>query len=566
MAPRRGISLGLPQKSVQTVADFSPSFGQRATWIHGSPPSINAPQTLVTHAEALTFGYNTKIAPPDLPPNASPAMQNYLVRDGGIEPRFNLASVGTNPGLNDVAIGATEYSTTTGLRFPVLVSATTFSWYNPATGIWSVASYSKNTVDSKPAGANTDYWDFTTFYHPTLDENILIATNGDQQAFSWDGGSATSKALFSTLTNGPIAKYVAAFDSRVLFGYVVSGGLTLPQRIIWTGRGLPESANQIASDGGFYDILDASGRIQRIVEDGNRVLVFFEYEIWQGFKADYPFDMQFVRLSPTLGLAAPFSTAKTPNGVCFLGSDYKIYLVPPGGTPQSISDAIWASMRDEIAYPERSVGMYDPRLGEYQLFYATAGGTGRPTHSRHFNVNDQTWTPHTFAHDICAGTGVTLSSSATTFGGLVGTFAQQTLTYGQLGGITGQRTVLIGTSSGTAAQFISTATNDMGSRVDAQYLGHLGNANPDRRQLLTELWIDYQATSVSSLTIKTSKDFGQSFDNTYAVSLPAAVPSGQTVVQVNQSAVYPSVLFEADSGSRFRLQRVLARMEDAGRG
>ena len=533
---------------------------------YGNYHFIQMPQTQVTTAQQVTFGLNTKVAPPDLPAGVTPSAQNFLVRDGGIEPRFKMASLGTAPGLADVALGLQEYSTTTGLRAPVVVSARTVSWFNSGTGIWSTLSYVKNTIDSKPSGPNTDYWDFTVTYHPTLDENILVLCNGDNQAFSWDGSSAGTTAYFSSLTNAPIAKYVAEFDSRVVFGYVSSGGSTYPQRIIYTGRGFPETANQIASDGGFYDLLDATGRIQRLVEDGQRLLVFFEYELWQGYRADYPFDLQFITLHRGIGLVAPFSTAKTPYGTVFLGSDYRVYLIPPGGTPQSISDEIWASMREEITSPERAVGIYDERLNEYQLFYPVAGGTGRPTHSRHYQFTDKSWTPHTFGHDVCALTNATLSSSATTFGGLVGTFNQQPFTYGQLAGVTGSRTVLAATSSGTVGQFTSTATTDLGTAVDAKYVAHLGNAEPDRRLMLKELWIDYRADSASSLTIGVSKDFGQTITQSYSVALPAANPSAQTVVQVGLSAVYPSVVLEDDHGTRFRIQRMLARTEDTGRG
>lgn len=575
----RGFSYLHPMPSPPTPPDFGddvggsifspindrPSAYGQSPLIFGNYHMLTMPQTEVTKAQPITFGLNTKIAPPDLPPGASPTMQNFLVRDGGIEPRYKLAQLGSNV-LQDFAIGAAEYSTTTGLRFPVAVSASTVAWFNSESQVWSSLSYVPNTVNSAPNGANTDFWDFCTFYHPTLDENILVMTNGDNAAFEWDGASTTSSALFSSLTNAPVAKYVAAFDSRLLFAYITDGALTLPQRVIWTGRGLPESANQIASDGGFYDLLDARGRIQRLVEDGPRILVFFEYEIWEGFRADYPFDLQFIPLDRTVGLTAPFSAVKTPNGVVFLGSDYKVYLLPHGGTPRAISDPIWASMRDEIAYPERAVGAYDLRLGEYQLFYPIVSGTGRPQHSRHYNLNDQTWTAHTFGHDISTVAPVTLSSSATSFGGLVGTFTQQTLTYIQMESLPGLRTVLVGTSAGTLAQFSSTATADLGTSVDAQYLAHLGNASPDRRQYLKELWIDYRADATSALTIKVSRDFGQTFDDTYAVTLPTASPSAQTVVQVMESAVYPSVQFEADAGTRFRLQRVLARLEDVGRG
>ena len=539
---------------------------------YGNYHFIQMPQTQVTKAQQLTFGLNSKVAAPDLPAGVTPSAQNFLVRDGGIEPRFKMASLGTAPGLGDVALGITEYSTTTGARFPVVASARTFSYYNPATGAWSLMSYYPHPSTDPPTGPTTDYWDFVVTYHNLLDENVLIATNGDNQALCWNGPSASLTTLvsastfYSSLTNAPIAKYVAEFDSRVLFGYISSGGSTYPQRIIYTGRGAPETANQIASDGGFYDLLDATGRIQRLVEDGQRILVFFEYELWQGYKADYPFDLQFVPLHRGVGLAAPFSATKTPYGTVFLGSDYRVYLIPPGGTPQPISDEIWASMRDEITSPERSVGVYDERLNEYQLFYPVAGGTGRPTHSRHYHFDDKTWMPHTFGHDICAVTNATLSSSATTFGGMVGTFNQQQLTYGQLAGVSQGRTVLVGTSNGTAGQFLSTASTDMGLAVDAKYVAHLGNPEPDRRLMLKELWIDYRADSASSLTIGVSKDFGQTIVQSYSVALPAAQPSAQTVVQVGLSAVYPSIVLEADQGTRFRLQRVLARLEDTGRG
>lgn len=549
----------LPQRSPRPQVEPPPQPAP------GMEVQLPAPQTITTKAVPLTLGYLTKPSPPDLPGGASPTAQNWLVRDGGIEPRYRLAQLGTDSStlVKDAGLWVGEYSTTTGIRTPVAISSKTLAWLSGGTQ-WLTSSFSTRPVNDPPTGPNTDYVDAQVIYHPTPDENVLVFCQGNNQAFCWSGPQSSSSNSFSALTNAPIAKYVCAFDSRVVFGWIKSGGTIFPQRVMWSDRGAPET--YAVPNGGFEDLMDARGTIQRIVEDSDRILIFFDFEIWQAFKADWPFNMQFVPLDRTIGTLSPFSVVKTPKGYAFFGSDYQVYLIPKGGTPVAVSDNVWLSIRDEVDTPSRAYAVYEPRLGEYQLYYPTAGGSGRPTHSRHINLADGTWMPHTHAHDLDALGLTQISSSASTFGGMPNTFLLNPEPYNSLGGVLGPRTVLAVTSSGTVGQFTSTATGDLGSAVLSNYLAHLGNPTPNRRLLLKELWMDYQAASASSVTINTSADFGQSIANSYAVALPPANPSGQTVIQVQLSAVYPTIQFQHDQGSRFKIQRVLSILEDAGRG
>lgn len=549
----------LQAPSAQSIKNPEPDYGR--------PLDLPPPATRTNNPLPLVDGYNARTAPPNLPAGALPSSQNFVLRDGGLEPRWGMSLIGGSGSTNassallntDVGIGLGEYSTTTGARFPFAMSAGTFIYLN---GSWISGSYATQPVNMPLSGGNTNYFDTAVVYHPTLDENGLVFVNSVNSAFWWDG---PSRRTFSTLTNAPIASTVAPFDARLVFANIGTGTSNLPQRIIWSDRALPET--YAAPGGGQADLLDASGRIQRLITQTDRILVFFDFEIWAGFKADYPFGLQFYPLDRTVGTPAPWSIVQTPKGLMFLGSDFNLYLIPPGGTPQQIGVSVWPALRDAITLPELSVGVYDPRTFEYFLYYCAAGGSGRPQACIRFHTIDGTFTPDVHVHGICRVATAQLSSSATTFGGLVGSFAAQGATsYGQYAGVTGNRVALAITSNGTVAQFASGASNDLGSAIDCRALTHLGNPNPTERLFLKDVWLDYMAISASSVTINFSPNFGQQFTASIGLALPASQPSGQTIANVAFSAVYPSIQFQHDKGHKFRLQRVTAVTEGDGRG
>jgi hypothetical protein len=451
-----------------------------------------------------------------------------------------------------------EYVKTDGTRYPFALSRNTLVYGSG--GAWNAVTYTPNATDDPPSGTDIDYYDHAVTYDPALDENVLLFCNGVNQAFAWDGASAT----FSNQTNAPIAKTVTVFDSRVVYGNIMASGLPLIQRVQYSER--QNLSITTAPTGGFEDLMDARGALQRLMPDGERVLAFFEHEIWYGYKLDFPFNMTFLPLDRSVGCVAPWSVCQTPKGVFFLGDNYMPYVIPRGGGPQAVGMAIWKTLRDGIDTPERSCAEYSPDLGEVLLAYPYTGA-GRCSRGLALNLDTGTWTPQTFAWPLTrVAVAAGIGSTTTTWGNLVGSWASQTMTWEQVGGVVNTRAMYAGTSNGTVATFSASATSDLGSLVETTYLAVVPNEDPTRKQYVREVRLDYRSTSASSLTIRLSNDFGTTFQSSVAVALPAAPTSAQTVIGVGMEAVYPCIQFQHDTGHRFAIQRCEAVVTPTGRG
>ena len=140
------------------------------------------------------------------------------------------------------------------------------------------------------------------------------------------------------------------------------------------------------------------------------------------------------------------------------------------------------------------------------------------------------------------------------------------MTWEQMGGLVSQRAMYAGTSTGTVATFTASATSDLGSLVESQYLAVIPNDDPTRKLYVNEVRLDYRSASASSLTLRMSRDFGTSYSQSVAVALPAATLSAQTTVFVGLEAQYPCIQFQHDTGHRFALQRCEAVVTPTGRG
>ena len=528
----------------------------------GTPIEMQPPPTAsgVMTFKTVALGLVQNESPPNVPPGATPTAQNVLAREGTLEPRYRLATTptGATNVLGDVVLGLGEYSKTDGTRYPVAMSRSTLAY--GSSGAWNAVTYGATATIDPPSGGDVDYYDHAVIYDPAADQNILVLCNGVNQAFAWDGASAT----YSNQTNAPIAKTCAVFDSRVVYGNIVDAGMPLVQRILYSERQNPSITT--APTGGFEDLMDARGAIQRLMADGERLLVFFEHEIWYGYKLDFPFNITFQPLDRSVGCSAPWSVCQTPRGVFFLGDNYLPYIIPRGGGPQGVGLAAWKTLRDGIDTPERAVAEYNPELGEVLLAYPRAG-SGRCDRGLALNLDTGTWTPQTFATSLTRlAAAVAVGSTATTWGNLVGSWASQTMTWEQMGGASSGRAMYAGTSSGTVASFTASASSDLGSLVETNYLVVMPNEDPTRKQYVREVRLDYRSASASSLTLRLSNDFGATFQSSVAVALPAAATSAQTVIGVGMEAVYPCIQFQHDAGHRFAIQRCIAQVAPTGRG
>lgn len=531
-----------------------PDFGMKPL----QPIEMAPPTSGVATFKTVSLGLVQNESPANLPPGATPAGQNVLAREGVLEPRYRMAKIGSGSSLCDDVLAMGEYVVTAGTRYPYAISATTFSYYSGSA--WTFGAYFQNSVNDPPSGADTNYIDSAVVYEPVSDEFGVVWVNGTDQAFI---GSAHTKG-FSTLTNSPIAKTLAVWDSRVMYGNIKSGNTWYPQRIQYSEKFNPSITT--TPTGGFDDLMDARGSLQKLIGDGERALAMFEHEIWYGMAADYPFNVVYYPLDRTRGTTAPWTVCQTPRGVFFLDDSYMPCVIPRGGMPQQVGTAIWKTLRDEIDYPSRAHAEFNPDTGEVVLYYAHQGGTGRPKRALAMDVYTGVWTPQTFTDAITRAAAGDYTTSSVTWGGLVGSWAAQTKTWSQIGGTSSKRVLYAGTSTGTIAAFSSDATNDVGAGVESRYLLVMPNEDPTRKQYVREVRLDYRAASASSVTVRLSNDFGATWQSEVGVALPAAGTSAQTTVYVGMEAQYPTIQFQHDQGHRFAIQRCIAQVAQTGRG
>ena len=514
-----------------------------------------------------TSGLVGTIAPINLAPGFTPKTENFLLRNGAIQPRPMLASYGGNP-MKAGVTGGREVTDVAGTRFPLISGTTRLSFYTG--GTWSVLSYvSANGISDPPVGTSVDYWDITQVYDAAADENIAVMANSSYQTlYCWKSGTT----LFSTLTGAPRALRVATFDNYLLTLNQTddnSGG-KLVQRIQWSDRGTPSAWTTGLF--GFEDLLDMRGYGTRLFPQETRLLVFSDQEIWQGVTGAGPFIFQFAPYDRSLGCPYPWTIADTPWGVVFLGRDYDLYLIPKGGGPPTkIGQRVHETLRTTIDKPERAWGLYDPQTEQYQLYYPFLGGSGRPQRALWVDVESGAWSQHVFdkpggGQSLSFGFLGTVTSSATSWGGAGAaglTWATVgNRTWGQMSGSSEARAPLIGSSAGTVWQLTSTATSDDGVSVPCLWQGVVGGDDPFHTKTLTRWTMDYESASASSVTVRPSKTLGQTFEAGVGVHLPSG--AGQAHADLYVDARYPVVEVQVE-GHTPKLQRFYGSYRPGGR-
>lgn len=542
---RFGIPLPIRQKSSQSVFVVEPTLG-----IDVSGPSVDAPL------------------------GSTPGSDNYIMREGGLEPRPMLSLRGTASQVlgSTPCLGVYDLVSVTNSHYPVWSGRTRMAVYGESgtPNGWSVLSYvAAYGVNEPPALAATEYWDADQIYSADRDENWGLFAAGSYQSMYVTQSNTT---VFSTLSGGPRAKFLCSQDNYVLAFNVREGTADYVQRVRWNDRGSASSWTGGLS--GFEDLLSMKGQGTRIVAADDRVVLFSDQEIWQGVQRDFPFVWHFAPYDSSRGCPYSWTVAKTPLGIIFLGKDYQVYLLPKGGGPsQPIGQRLHRSIRDLIDQPGRAWAVFDNTTGQYQLYYPIKGGSGYPQRAVYLDINSGAWAPQSFDRQaggisLARGAEIFLSSSATTWGGLGARsirWADLNQTWADLAGASEQRAILTGSSVGTLYYLNSNATSDNGTAVESKWpsTGLMGG-DPTRQKTVTEFRMDYQGDSSSSVTVSFSRTLGASFDVQVGLNLPAVSGISQAVAFPYFSARYPSFQISSE-GQRNRIFRFHLDHRESGR-
>lgn len=544
-----GFPLQIPNRSLTSVLVVEPTQG-----IDSTQPSVDAPL------------------------GSTPLCDNFIFREGAMEMRPVLQLRNNNPQSMATAItGGWEFQDTVNQRFPVISGTTQAAWFSA--GSWSALSYvSAYGINDPPAGSHISYWDATQVYYPIQDQNIAIFANGSYQSlFCWQSGTT----VFSTLTGAPRAKFVTAYDNYLLaFNIRDSGSATSDyvQRVQWSDRGSASSWTGGLS--GFEDLLTMRGQGTRIVAQDNRVILFSDAEIWQGYPSNFPFVFRFEPLDRSVGCPYSWTISDTPQGLIFLARNLQMYLLPKGGgVAAPIGRRLYRTLRENIDAPERAWSVYDQGTDQFQLYYPIQGGSGFPQRAVYLNMTEGSWAPQSFGVNSgnlsltrgFAVTGLAQSSSATSWdgagaAGLTWDTTNRRWDSFDTGTITAdRRDVYIGSSGGTVYVMDSNATTDNGLTVPCKWRSTaLWGEVPERSKTITEWRGDYQCNSASSVTIKFSQNQGASFDVGIGLRLPANSALSQAIAYPYVNARFPMFQMESE-GQRYRMFRFFLTARLGGR-
>ena len=545
------------------------------TSLFGAPPPRVRSESTALIVEP-TLGYISAQPPTDLPLGASPRSENFLARDGGLEPRATLSQhTATSNPLAGQVLGGVEIQNSVGSRFNVLSSISRWAWYSA--GSYSPLSFvSSGGVSIAPSATTGDRVEFCQIYEATNDEMLAVGsyTSSYQTMFCWKAGTTT----FSTLTQSPRARWVAPFDNFLIAANIRDVGSAQSkyvQRVQWSDRGNP--FNWTTGLSGFQDLLDAKGQVQRVIAQEARIVLFFDQEIWVGVRGNFPSTFQFAPLDRAIGTPYGKTVADTPKGLVFMAKNFEMFLLPKEGGPAvSIGGNIHKHLRENIDYPEYAWAVFDNLTETYQLYYATRAGTSLPQRSVWLNVANGSWHPQRFdqtagARNLSAGwTGLLATGAAgltwSNLSTLGYTWSSLPYTWGQMGPVSaaGQQVTYAGSSDGTVWYFNSTGTNDDGTPVTSRWRSSaLGGEMPEAVKVVNAFRVDYSSAASSSISVAFSRDQGATFDTPFVVALAQAEDQMTGVGYPYTAGRYP--MFEVTTNDRPRLTRFWLATRVGGR-
>ncbi len=533
--------------------------------LFGAPPPRPRSSATVLVVEP-TRGFTANQPPTDLLPGESPACENFMMRDGSLRPRPVLSqhTASANP-MAVLVTGGMEVQSSTATRYNLVSGTTRLAWYS--TGSYSPLSQVSASGGTFVAWSATTYdrTDMVQIYEPVNDENLaLVSTTSSYNTLvCWKAGST----IFSVLTQAPRARWLATLDNFVIAANVrdvASAQSKYVQRVQWSDRGNPFSWTAGGTSlAGSQDLLDANGQIQRLMAQESRVVIFFEDEIWVGLRGSFPNTFTFSPLDRSVGTPYGRTCADTPKGIIFLGRDFQVYLLPKDGGPAvPIGDRVRPYLRDNIGTPENAWATYDTLNGQYALYHPVRSVANLPTRALWLNVQTGAWALHRWDQTsavrnltagwqglLATGTGgVTwsqISAIGTTWLTQMGTWASLAPTSAY-----GQQVNYLGSSNGTVWYLNSSGTNDDGTtRTSKWRSGAFGGEEPEHQKAVNGFRMDYTAQSASTLTVRFSRDQGQTFDPDLTVALPAAAQESTVVGFPFTLARYP--MFEVQTDDSF---------------
>ena len=557
-------------------------------------PSQLQPQSLVSVLVVdPSLGFDVSRSALNLPDGATPNSDNFIMRDGRLEPRSVLSRLGAIPSAQSnigfynagLLTGGTPANSAADARYLLVAGRggvdgvfsapfCSWEWLGPGDTTWHDAS----VLPFAPA--LNDYWDFAQIYSDIYDENIVVGGVMSRGTIlrAWVVGASGTVVL----TGSPGARYVAAFSNYLVAANTAEDGVAYPQRIRWSDRGSASSWTGGVS--GFEDLLAARGGITRTIVLERRIIVFFEDEIWEGTPVDFPFTFNFAPLDTTVGCPFSWTVAVTPRGIVFMSRSFQLYLLPKeGGVAQPIGTPLHRRIRSTIVQPTKAFGAYDDINDHYQFYYSSGASANFANRAAFLHFENGAWAPQSFdttrlvlTRAFTAPLGLSHASTWDDFSSLqpAVTWDDMTESWDDLMGVGNERQTVIALSPNTVFEYSATQRADSiepGSATTgiarfAFWEGKpQGATAPPVQKAITRIDVEYVSPSASSLTVRTSPSQGAAYGVGIGLSLMTASNVTQMPAYVYQPARYPMFRIETSEQTGIELHRFHITTRAGGR-
>jgi hypothetical protein len=210
-------------------------------------------------------------------------------------------------------------------------------------------------------------WQFVQF------NNFVIAV---QQSVAPQVFDLTSSAAFANLGGAPPqASYVAVINRFV----VLSGLLSFPYRVQWSGLNATSTWDNVTAQSNFQDLAD--GGLTRGVAGGDQYGIVFQDSAIRSmtFNPGSPMVFDILKISSSDGMFAPYS-AVNAGGQTYFCSTQGFKTIAPGGAPVPIGKekfdrAFFADV--DQANPQLIIGAADPKGPRiFWAYKSLAGAAG----------------------------------------------------------------------------------------------------------------------------------------------------------------------------------------------
>jgi hypothetical protein len=548
----------------------------RQTKFGYQPKTFNQPESRTSIFEP-TLGFDGGQAPQELLPGFTPASKNFVHRGGYLEPRSGLSRFDSTFQLGEPALWGMEAFDIEGRRYGIAASAGTVACLRPEDLTWSALSRVSSASDQAPNGSVENGWDGASIYEPASDSNIAVFTNNRQlPKFAMLRESSTTYSDFTwALSHFSRARSVCEVDNRLVFFNVSTSSVSLPQTLYWSSRGDPLDFT-FTNGAGSEQLADMRGVGQRVIPDGDSIVLFTDEQIWRGRVRRDAYAFDFYCVSREMGCPYPKTIAETPKGLVFLGRDLELYVlngdqtIPLGPThakPTDVGDhsRIQLYLQRKLLNGELAWGAYDSAADKYTLYFTTNESATNlwPTRAIDFNFDNRSYFIHDFTHELTAGFEVRDTTEASTWDANPYTWDAYSPAWDDAGSIT-PKIVTAWSSAGTPYSLRSNQTSDDGTAIDARWRCHgLSAGDALRYDQLYEVWMEYESETTSNVSLFVSGNVGSSFIEGSQRSLSAASLNVQ-LFTCNITAQSPLFEIRSNDGSRPRISRFQARLRDGG--